>query len=188
MAGVPGVLAVQGDFDKHLESLMRIGRPGVEVRTPDDLERVERLIIPGGESTTVGLLLERYGLGDAIRSRASEGMPIWGTCMGLILMAGRIEDHPDQYCLGLLDVSVRRNAYGAQVHSFEAPVPVVGFDEPILGVFIRAPVVLELGPGVETLAEFEGKVVAVRQGNRVGTSFHPELTTDDRFHRWFMDL
>ncbi|MFQ3586155.1 MAG: pyridoxal 5'-phosphate synthase glutaminase subunit PdxT [Fimbriimonadaceae bacterium] len=188
MSGVAGVLAVQGDFEKHLEALRRIGHHGIQVRTTDDLARVERLIIPGGESTTVGILLERYGLGEAIQKRAAGGMPIWGTCMGLILMADRIEGRPDQYRLGLLDIAVQRNAFGAQVHSFEAPVPTAGFDEPILGVFIRAPIVSECGPGVEKLAEFEGKTVAVRQGNRVGTSFHPELTTDDRFHRWFLSL
>lgn len=188
MAGVVGVLAVQGDFEKHLEALRRIGHRGQEVRTPEDLARVERLIIPGGESTTVGLLLERYGLGEAIRQRAADGMPIWGTCMGMILMADRIEGRPTQYRLGLLDIAVQRNAFGAQVHSFEALVPIVGFDEPILGVFIRAPIVSEYGPGVEKLAEFDGKTVAVRQGNRVGTSFHPELTADDRFHWWFLSL
>jgi 5'-phosphate synthase pdxT subunit len=179
-----GVLAVQGDFEKHLEALGRIGQEAREVRTAEELASVDRLIIPGGESTTVGLLLERYGLGDAIRSRAAEGMPVWGTCMGMILMAHSIEGR-QQYSLDLLDIEVRRNAFGPQVHSFEDEVEVEGLEEPVMGVFIRAPVVSRLGEQVMALATYHGQVVAVRSGNRLGTSFHPELTDDTRLHEWF---
>lgn len=182
-----GVLAVQGDFEKHLEVLRRLGVEGREVRTSEDLAEVERLIIPGGESTTVGLLLERYGLGAEIQRRASGGMPVWGTCMGMILMARDVEGR-EQYTLDLLDVTVRRNAFGAQVHSFEDAVAVAGMEEPVTGVFIRAPVVSGLGAGVERLGEYDGQIVAVRQGRSIGTSFHPELTDDDRMHRWFLSL
>jgi pyridoxal 5'-phosphate synthase pdxT subunit len=182
-----GVLAVQGDFDKHLASLRRIGVKGREIRTPEDLAQVDRLILPGGESTTVGLLLERFGLGAAIRERAAGGMPVWGTCMGMILMAREIEaGRPGQYTLDLLDITVRRNAFGAQVHSFEDEVAMAGMAEPVLGVFIRAPVVTRLGDGVEEVARYGDQVVAVRKGNLLGTSFHPELTEDTRLHEWFV--
>lgn len=183
-----GVVAVQGDFAMHITALRRAD-PSVEVqevRTPDDLVGVDRLILPGGESTTVGLLMQRFGLGDAILARAAAGMPIWGTCMGMILMAREVEGR-DQYRLGLLDITVRRNAFGAQVHSFEDSVTVSGLGE-TLGVFIRAPIVTQHGPEVEVLARYGDHVVAVRQGNRIGTSFHPELTDDPRMHAWFLSL
>lgn len=184
-----GVLAVQGDYAKHIETLERCNSKVCcrEIRTPEELSEVDRLIIPGGESTTVGLLLERYGLGKAIQKAASGGMPIWGTCMGMILMAKEVEDRK-QYTLNLLDIRVKRNAFGAQIHSFEDEVVVAGLDRPVTAVFIRAPIVTRLGEKVEQIATYEGKIVAVRQGNLVGTSFHPELTDDDRFHRWFMML
>ncbi len=191
-----GVVAIQGDFEKHLDSLRATGREGLnlsEVRTPEELAKVERVILPGGESTTVGLLMQRFGLGDALRRAASEGMPVWGTCMGMILMAKEIEGRPEQYSLGILDVTVRRNAFGAQVHSFEDEVSVQALksgseDFASMGVFIRAPIVTRLGDGVQAISEYEGKVVAVRQGRLLGTSFHPELTEDTRFHEAFLDL
>ncbi|MBI1756167.1 MAG: pyridoxal 5'-phosphate synthase glutaminase subunit PdxT [Fimbriimonas ginsengisoli] len=186
-----GVLGVQGDFEKHMLALRRAGlaaKDVVEVRLVEHLNKVDRLILPGGESTTVGLLLERYGLGHAIVERAEAGMPVWGTCMGMILMAREVAGRPNQYRLGLLDVTVERNAFGAQVHSFEAPVSVEGFDQRLTGVFIRSPVVSQMGPGVKALAKLEGKIVAVRQGSLVGTSFHPELTDDTRLHEWFLKL
>ena len=191
-----GVVAIQGDFEKHLDSLRATGREGLnlsEVRTPEALANVERVILPGGESTTVGLLMQRFGLGDALRRAASEGMPVWGTCMGMILMAKEIEGRPEQYSLGILDVTVRRNAFGAQVHSFEDEVSVQALksgseDFASMGVFIRAPIVTRLGDGVQAISEYEGKVVAVRQGRLLGTSFHPELTEDTRFHEAFLDL
>lgn len=183
-----GVLAVQGDFVKHLEALCRLGEKSLEVRTPEELEQVDRLIIPGGESTTVGLLLQRFGLGNRIRDRAEAGMPVWGTCMGMIIMAREVENRSGQYTLDLLDVTVRRNAFGAQVHSFEDELPVEGMAEPVTGVFIRAPIVSRVGEEVAVLSRYNDQVVAVRQGNRVGTSFHPELTEDTRMHRWFLSL
>jgi len=182
-----GVVAIQGDFERHLQAVHRVGAIGKELRVAEDLVGVDRAIIPGGESTTVGKLMQRFGLGPALVQRAEAGMPIWGTCMGMILMAARIEGR-DQYSLGLLDVTVRRNAFGAQVHSFEDSVAIEDLDEPVTGVFIRAPIVTELGEGVRALGVYEGKTVAVRQGNRLGTSFHPELTDDDRFLRFFVGL
>jgi 5'-phosphate synthase pdxT subunit len=182
-----GVLAVQGDFEKHLTALAECGVGAVSVRTVEELVGIERLIIPGGESSTTGLLLERYGLGSAIRERAGEDLAIWGTCMGMILMAAEVENR-DQYRLGVLDITVRRNAFGAQVHSFEAEVAVEGLSEPVLGVFIRAPIVTRLGPGVEAIGRYAGEVVAVRTGRLLGTSFHPELTPDRRLHELFLKL
>ncbi|HWD37277.1 MAG TPA: pyridoxal 5'-phosphate synthase glutaminase subunit PdxT [Fimbriimonas sp.] len=183
-----GVLAIQGDFEKHLDALARVGMEGVEVRSPEHLSKVERLILPGGESTTVGLLLQRYGLGEAIQDAAKRGMPMWGTCMGMILMARSIQGRENQYRLNLLDIEVARNAFGAQVHSFEDEVEIADLEEPVLGVFIRAPVVTQCGEGVRPLGQFQGKVVAVRQGALMGTSFHPELTDDTRLHSYFLEI
>jgi 5'-phosphate synthase pdxT subunit len=182
-----GVVAIQGDFEKHAQAFERCGAAVRLVRQAADLDGVDCAVIPGGESTTVGKLMERFGLGDAIIARAKKGMPLWGTCMGMILMARNVEGY-DQYSLGLLDVTVRRNAFGAQVHSFEDEVAMSGFETPVTGVFIRAPVVVRSGEGVETLAEYEGSVVAVRQGNLLATSFHPELTDDTRVHEWFLNF
>ena len=160
----------------------------MEVRFPEDLVQVERLIIPGGESTTVGLLLQRFGLTQILCQRAKEGMPIWGTCMGMILMARAIQDRPQQESLNFLDIEVQRNAFGSQIHSFEANLGVVGFTDPFVGVFIRAPIVTKQGHNVKTLCSYEGKVVAVQQNRLLGTSFHPELTNDTRFHELFLHL
>lgn len=188
MAEKVGVVAIQGDFEKHLEALSRAGAEGVEVRAAEDLAEVGRLIVPGGESTTVGLLMQRYGLGAAILDAANAGMPVWGTCMGMILMAREIEGRPEQYRLGLLDIAVRRNAFGAQIHSFEEEILVEGFEEPYTGVFIRAPVVTEAGAEVEVLSKLGEAIVAVRQGRRLGTAFHPEMTDDPRIHELFLRL
>lgn len=182
-----GVVAIQGDFEKHIQAIEAIGGEAVEVRTREELKGVDRAIIPGGESTTVGLLMERFGLGDELKARAAEGMPIWGTCMGMIMMAHEV-DGRSQYTLDLLDITVQRNAFGAQVHSFEDEVRIEGLDEPVTGVFIRAPIVTRLGEGVQGLAKYDGKTVAVRKGNLIGTSFHPELTDDRRMHDWFLKL
>lgn len=181
-----GVVAIQGDFEKHLEALAAIGAESKELRVPEDLAGVDRVILPGGESTTVGKLMQRFGLGQALIERANAGMPVWGTCMGMILMARSVVGY-EQYSLGLLDIEVERNAFGAQVHSFEDAVVVDGLDAPVTGVFIRAPVVRFWGQAVP-IARYDGRVVAVRQGNRLGTSFHPELTDDTHFHRWFASL
>ncbi len=189
-ASVPiGILALQGDFDAHRKMLEELlGVPAVLVRTSDDLKRVGGLILPGGESTTIGKLLQRYGLEETVRERAAEGMPIYGTCAGLILLAREIEES-EQFRLGLLDVTVARNAFGRQVDSFEADIalPVVG-DEPVRGVFIRAPYVTRIGPDVEVLGRFENKIVAVRQGNVLASAFHPELTQDTRVHVYFVEM
>lgn len=185
-----GVIAIQGDFEKHISALHRTGLSDLEVqevRTPEELETVDRAILPGGESTTVGLLMERYGLGDALIRAGQRGMPLWGTCMGMIMLAKEVEDR-HQYLLGLLDISVQRNAFGAQVHSFEDEVQVEGMDEPVMGVFIRAPIVTRIGPETQVLCRYDGRIVGVRQGRIIGTSFHPELTDDTRLHRWFLTL
>ena len=172
-----GVIAIQGDFDKHRDALVRTNTSGLEVfevRTPEELASVDRAILPGGESTTVGLLMERYGLGNALRQAGKSGMPLWGTCMGMIMLASDIEDR-QQYSLGLLDITVRRNAFGAQIHSFEDEVTVKGLSEPV-------------GPSTQILSEYQGKIVAVKRGNIIGTSFHPELTDDVQMHQWFLNL
>ncbi len=188
-----GVLALQGDFAEHLAALERLAVPAREVRTLRELESVAALVIPGGESTTIGRLLERFDLMEPLRARVHAGMPVWGTCAGLILLAREVD--PDtrarhQPLLGLLDVSVRRNAFGSQRESFECDLLVTPLGPPPLrAVFIRAPVVSAVGPNVEVLARLpDGTPVAVQEGNVVGTAFHPELTEDLRFHAWFVTL
>jgi len=186
-----GVVAIQGDFEKHISALRRTESKDLlirEVRVPEDLSGVDRVILPGGESTTVGMLMQRFGLGGALQESAKAGMPIWGTCMGMILMATDIEGRPNQYSLGLIDITVRRNAFGAQVHSFENEIAIEGIDKPITGVFIRAPIVTACRPGAISIGKYQGNTVAVRQGNLLGTSFHPELTEDVWFHEWFLSL
>lgn len=188
MSNIVGVLAIQGDFNKHIDSLIAAGHAEsdiIEVRSPADVDKIDRLIIPGGESTTVGLLLARYGTAESIKAKAKLGMPIWGTCMGMILLASKVEDR-EQFSLELLDITVRRNAFGAQIYSFETDIPFKILSEPMLGVFIRAPIVTTVGPQVEVLSEYEGQIVAVRQGKILGTSFHPELTNDTRLHAYFL--
>lgn len=166
----------------------RLGVKARLVRSVDELAGVDALIIPGGESTTIGKLMDRHGLDRAIRARAREGMPVYGTCAGLILLAKEIEGS-DQLRLGLMDVTVARNAFGRQVDSFEAdiPVPVIG-KEPVRGVFIRAPYVTQAGPDVEILGRYRDRIVAVRQGNLLGSAFHPELTDDARLHAYFAEM
>ncbi len=184
-----GVLALQGDFAEHLKTLQQCGVQAREVRTAQQVQEVDGLILPGGESTTIIKLMQRYGLDEAIVQRASEGMPIFGTCAGLIVMAREIEGYPHQPRLGLLDVAVARNAFGRQVDSFEVDLPVPKLGEPpVRAVFIRAPYVTRVGAGVEVLASLDGKVVLVQQRNLLGGAFHPELTDDLRVHRYFIDL
>jgi pyridoxal 5'-phosphate synthase pdxT subunit len=183
-----GILALQGDFEAHRRMLERLETPASLIRTPEELESVAGLIIPGGESTTIGKLMDRCGLGDAIRERAESGMPVYGTCAGLILMAREIEDS-DQMRLGLLDVIVARNAFGRQIDSFEADIPMPSLGgESVRGVFIRAPYVTKTGESVEILGTYEDKIVAVRQGSVLGSAFHPELTDDSRLHAYFIDM
>jgi 5'-phosphate synthase pdxT subunit len=184
-----GILAVQGDVAEHAAALREVGAHPVEVRLPRDLAGVEALILPGGESTTMRRMIDAYGLAEPILNLAASGAPMWGTCAGMILLARRIADG-DAPVLPLLDIEVRRNAYGRQLDSFEADlaVPALG-DEPIHAVFIRAPIVSEVGPGVEVLAtDPMGRVVAVREGRLLATAFHPELTGDRRFHRALVAL
>jgi len=184
-----GVLALQGDFKEHLAVLGRIGAAGVDVRRASQLDEVDALIIPGGESTTIGKLAQLYGITERIRERAAEGMPVWGTCAGAIFLAKRVPGRP-QPLLGLMDIAVERNAFGRQVDSFEADLRIepIG-DEPFHAVFIRAPKITAAGPSVEVLGRLEdGTVVAAREGRLLATSFHPELTGDGRFHRYFCEL
>jgi len=183
-----GVLALQGDFEKHIKMLERCEVLAVPVRTPEEVANVDGLIIPGGESTTVGKLLGRFGVDRAIKERAKQGMPVFGTCTGMILMAKTIEGS-DQPRLGLMDITVRRNAFGRQVDSFEADlsVPALG-QEPVRAIFIRAPIVTEVRDGVQVLGKIGDTVVFVRQGNLLAAAFHPELTDDCRIHRLFIDM
>jgi pyridoxal 5'-phosphate synthase pdxT subunit len=183
-----GVLAYQGDIREHRRILDSLGVRSLEVRTLADLDRVDGLIVPGGESTVIGKLTERYGLLEPLRERARAGLPMLGTCAGMIFMAREVEGPPQQL-LGVLDVRVRRNAFGPQVASFEAEVEVKGIDGgPISAAFIRAPWASDAGPDVEVLAEIDGRVIGARQGNLLAVAFHPELTGDARLHRWFVDL
>jgi pyridoxal 5'-phosphate synthase pdxT subunit len=186
-----GILALQGDFREHEEVLRRMGAPTLQVRLLKHLAQVDRLIIPGGESTTIGKLLTIYHLLEPIRQRALDGMPLWGTCAGAILMAKTIADgRPDQPSLGLMDITARRNAFGSQLDSFEADLAIPQLGElPLRAVFIRAPLLEQPGAAVETLAALaSGQIVAAQQGRLLATSFHPELTPDDRMHRYFLEL
>jgi 5'-phosphate synthase pdxT subunit len=184
-----GVLAFQGAFREHCRTLGRIGVDAPEVRVPRDLEGLDGLIIPGGESTTIRLLMAEYGVEKALRDQLAHGLPVLGTCAGMIVLAQRVDGVP-VFGLNALDVDVRRNAFGRQVDSFESDlrIPALGTDS-FHAVFIRAPVVEAVGPTVEVLARLEdGRIVGVQQGRVVGLSFHPELTNDDRVHRHFLDL
>jgi 5'-phosphate synthase pdxT subunit len=172
-----GVLAVQGNFREHAAMLRRLGAEPVEVRKPEQLEELDGLIVPGGESTAIARLVRLYGLEEAIRSFER---PVLGTCAGMILL--------DRRHLGLLDLAVARNAYGRQVASFEADLALHGEEKPLRGVFIRAPRVEEAGPDVEVLAELDGEPVLLREGRIIVAAFHPELTDDTRVHERFLDL
>ena len=190
-----GVLALQGDFAEHHRVLEGLGVEAREVRLPADLEGVAGLIIPGGESTTIGKLLVRTGLDRAVRDRVDQGMPVWGTCAGMILLSRDIggsgsHSGEPQPLLGLMDLRVRRNAFGSQLDSFETVLdaPTVA-DHPVPAVFIRAPVIEASGPEVETIATLpDGRPVAARQGRLLATAFHPELTDDPAFHRYFVAM
>ena len=183
-----GVLALQGDVVEHVAALQRAGAQTREVRTPDDLAVVDALVVPGGESTTVIRLLERFGLTEPVKQRVRGGMPFWGTCMGLIVAAHDVADL-EQPTLDLIDVTVRRNAFGRQVDSAEVPIAIPALGrQPFPGIFIRAPWIERTGPGVEVLAERDGHGVMVRAGSVLGTSFHPELTGDDRVHAYFLRM
>jgi pyridoxal 5'-phosphate synthase pdxT subunit len=187
-----GVLALQGDVAEHVRALCESGAEPVSVRRPEELDRVGGLIIPGGESTTIWKLIDIFGLADQLRKRIAGGMPVFGSCAGMIMLADRLPDPASgQQTLGGIDMTVRRNAFGRQVDSFERDLHIRGIDGPAYrAVFIRAPWVEDVGPGVEVLATDPGtsRIVAVRQGRALATSFHPELTPDWRIHKMFVDM
>jgi pyridoxal 5'-phosphate synthase pdxT subunit len=180
-----GVLALQGDFREHVEILRVLGVEPVEVRAVEDLEGLAGIIVPGGESTTIGKMLVSSGLLDGIRSYYYKGGPVWGTCAGMVLAASATTG-PRQPLLGLMNALVERNGFGRQVHSFETDLEVDGFDEPFTGIFIRAPFFEDVGPGVEVLSKVGDRVVAARGDNILVTAFHPELTDDVRLHEYFL--
>jgi pyridoxal 5'-phosphate synthase pdxT subunit len=176
---VVGVLALQGDFEAHCAVLASLGADCRLVRTPGDLEGLDGLVMPGGESTTMSLGIEREGLAEPLRTLATSGTPVLATCAGMIML--------DRNHLGVLDVAARRNAFGRQLHSFESDLDLSGFGDALRAVFIRAPWVEEAGEGVEVLAEVDGHPVAVRQGEIMAVAFHPELTDDSRVHAWLVE-
>ena len=194
MSPTIGVFALQGDVREHLRVLDSLGARAIGVRRLGELERCDGMVVPGGESTTMFKLARTFDLFEPIRQRIKEGMPVFGTCAGMIMLADRIEDGiADQETLGGLDITVRRNAFGRQVDSFEGDLDFEGLDKPVHAIFIRAPWVEDTGPDVEVLARVgdgpaAGRVVAVRQGALMATSFHPEVGGDDRVHRQFLDL
>jgi pyridoxal 5'-phosphate synthase pdxT subunit len=180
-----GVLALQGAYEEHVEILKKLGVEPVEVRSGEDLEGLSGLIVPGGESTTIGNLMAESGLLDGIRSFFYKGGPVWGTCAGMVLAASATTG-PRQPLLGLMNAFVERNGFGRQVYSFERELEVEGFETPFVGVFIRAPFFEDVGPGVEVLGKVDGKIVAAKGENILVTAFHPELTDDVRFHEYFL--
>ena len=184
-----GVLGLQGDFREHIETFHRLGTEAVDVRRAEQLDDIDALVIPGGESTTIGKLAAHYGFIPKLKERVAQGMSVWGTCAGAIFIARDVPGHPHPLA-ELMDITVRRNAFGRQLDSFEADldVPALG-DEPFHAVFIRAPLIESIGDGVEILSRLDGDtIVAARQGNLLATSFHPELTRDGRFHDYFLKL
>ncbi len=184
-----GVLALQGAFIEHFEVLKKFDfvEPYL-VKRKDDLDKIEGLIIPGGESTTIGKLLERYEMREIIKEKIKSGFPVFGTCAGLILLSKKIEQDYEQPLIGVLDVVIKRNAFGSQRESMEIDLKIKGLDSPFKAVFIRAPVIKEVGNGVDVLASLEEGSVFVKEGNILGTSFHPELTDDIRIHKMFIDI
>jgi len=187
-----GVLALQGDTREHLAALRDAGISAVTVRRREELDAVDALVIPGGESTTMSHLLRDLDLLDPLRKRLADGFPAYGACAGMILLASEILDAGaggrEAIPLGGIDITVRRNAFGRQIDSFEGDVEFAGFDDPVHAVFIRAPWVERVGDGVQVLARAAGHVVAVRQGRVLATAFHPEMTGDRRIHRLFVDI
>jgi 5'-phosphate synthase pdxT subunit len=184
-----GVLALQGAFREHIETLTRLGVEAFPLRTEEELSGANAVVLPGGESTTMDKLLRKFKLQQPLRRRLQEGMPALATCAGLILLAHDILDGlPDQESLDILPISVRRNGYGRQPDSFEADVAFDDLDEPFPGVFIRAPVIESVAAPVEVLAEHDGRVVAIRSDRVLGLTFHPELGRDDRLHALFLEL
>lgn len=187
MATKIGVLGLQGAIPEHVKALEASGAQAVIVKRPGQLDDLDGLVMPGGESTTMRRLMDQYGLFQAVKTFAEEGRPVFGTCAGLILMAKKIEGQETSH-LGLMNIIVRRNAFGRQRESFEADLMIKGVADHFRGVFIRAPYIVEADENVEVLAKVKEEIVAARQGNRLACSFHPELTDDVRMHRYFVEL
>lgn len=182
-----GVLALQGAVAEHIRMITLAGAEGVVIKRPAQLEEIDGIIIPGGESTTIGKLMRTYGFIDALRQFSVQGKPIFGTCAGLIVIATQIEGQHEAH-LELMNMRVARNAFGRQRESFEADLPIKGVEETVRAVFIRAPIILEVGAEVEVLSEYQGQIVAARQGHLLAASFHPELTDDFRMHAYFLKM
>lgn len=182
-----GVLALQGAVAEHIRMLQKAGAEGVPIKRTEQLADIDGIIIPGGESTTIGRLMRTYGFIESLRAFAEEGKPIFGTCAGLITIAKEIDGQSEAH-LELMDIKVARNAFGRQRESFEADLPMAGTDKSVRAVFIRAPIILDAGPDVEVLCEFDGQIVAARQGRLLATSFHPELTDDSTWHEYFLNM
>jgi 5'-phosphate synthase pdxT subunit len=182
-----GVLALQGAVAEHIRAIEKAGAEGVVVKRTEQLVELQGMIIPGGESTTIGKLMRTYNFIDAMKSFYKQGKPIFGTCAGLIVIAKRIAGQEDAH-LELMDITVARNAFGRQRESFETDLPVKGIDEQVRAVFIRAPLIQEVGQDVEVLATYNDQIVAAQQGNLLAASFHPELTDDYRMHAYFLDM
>ena len=184
-----GVLALQGAYVSHIEALSSLGDEALEVRIPADIEKIDRLVIPGGESTTISMLLDWNGMRTPIQESISRGMPIFGTCAGMIVLAREVLDgREDQTPLGAIDITVRRNAFGRQVDSFESDIEVTGLDDPFPSVFIRAPIVESIGEGVEVYARVDEKIVLCGTESILVASFHPELSNDGRIHEMFLAM
>lgn len=182
-----GVLALQGAVAEHIRSIELAGGKGVAIKRTEQLADIDGLIIPGGESTTIGKLMRKYDFIDAIRSFAQSGKPVFGTCAGLIVLAERLEGAEEPH-LKLMDMTVARNAFGRQRESFETDLDVKGIETPLRAVFIRAPLIKEVGPEVDVLSTYKGEIVTARQGNLLASSYHPELTDDFRLHGYFLRM
>ncbi|WP_341280374.1 pyridoxal 5'-phosphate synthase glutaminase subunit PdxT [Paenibacillus sp. FSL H8-0537] len=182
-----GVLALQGAVAEHIRSLEAAGAEAVAVKQTSQLDELQGLVIPGGESTTIGKLIRQYGFLEAIQAFSEQSKPIFGTCAGMILLAERIEGQEDAH-LKLMDMTVERNAFGRQRESFETDLDIKGIAEQVRAVFIRAPLIKEVGSQVDVLSEYKGEIVAARQGHLLAASFHPELTDDYRLHAYFVDM
>jgi 5'-phosphate synthase pdxT subunit len=182
-----GVLALQGAVAEHLRSLEAAGAEAVPIKRIEELDGLQGLVIPGGESTTIGKLMRKYGFMDAIRSFSAQGKPVFGTCAGLIVLADQIEGQEEAH-LRLMNMTVARNAFGRQRESFETDLPVKGIDETVRAVFIRAPLIKSVGPEVDVLSTYNDEIVTARQGTLLAASYHPELTDDYRLHAYFVDM
>lgn len=182
-----GVLALQGAVAEHIRGIEKAGAEGVVVKRTEQLAELDGIILPGGESTTIGKLMRTYGFIDALREFSAVGKPVFGTCAGLIVIAKEITGQPEAH-LELMDITVARNAFGRQRESFETDLPIKGIDENVRAVFIRAPLIEKVGPDVDVLATYDGQIVAARQAHLLAASFHPELTDDFRLHSYFLDM